>query len=687
MRTNKFSDCDTADGAANGDEKKYRNGIGGKIRNDLLMRGIREASNYFSKLSDVAFALFAWLPWTLLLGTLPGLISWQLINPEQRENFWTNRFDSHLPNLEYGAVSSVLFFICCFVAYHLFVRGRNVSVAAFYRKVNRFASLLLIFPIYFFLESYQITSDAPLFSTTLCAGAGLIGTIAAYGIPGIGAVFDRNTKTGYILPLLLIAGCTIAWIAFIASMGLRHHANLGTAGWDFGLYINSIWNSLHGNPLGCSLVSQGTHASRHFDPILVLISPILLAAPGAEPETLIILQVTWVASGVVPLYLLSMHLIRNQWMSAVLVIVYLLHPAFHGPSIYDFHSLVLAGPIMLWCIYFLDREAPRRFFLSLGVLLLCREDMSVIALAIGLFALISGKSRLLALGTMMIAFIYGGIVYVAVFSETVSYSQYFSDIQMQAKEQTVASDIALIALTNPVYMLQYMLAEKKIVYILQLMAPLLFLPLFARKYWILFLFGLVMTLVGSKDCLFSISRQYSTWWLPFMFAALPVAIETFTTGPYAVHHKLNASKLRGALLIGLLLSAFAMSRAYGIFWPNPSFRAGNASLIREPDNRRQQTAKTLKKIKKMIPQQASVMASEHIISHFSTRLWIWSTEKKGYRFRDPDYGIIWNQDMRYRQNRPHKIKTRKKLVKLLHDSDKYKRILKENGISLYERKP
>jgi uncharacterized membrane protein len=646
-------------------------------------RVLRVVEAGFAKLMDVALSLVTWLPWTVLVGMLPGLIVWQLRYMGQLENVHENEIN-YMYTAVYSIVSSLIFFTLCAVGYLVVVRRRSPGFPEFCRNVTRFASILVVAPIYFFILPHPDNRNAPFFTILLCVIGGGTATWAAYAIPGIGKLFASREKIRRLIPMLVVTALAVTWAVILAQKAIFHHTHLGTAGWDFGLYINTMWQSLHGDPLACSLTREGTHASRHFDPILVLLSPVLLLRQGAEAEILMSLLSGWVAAGAIPLYLLAARQGRNPWMGVVLVVAYLLHPVFHGPTVYEFHSLVLGGPLMLWCMHFLEAGFFKRFFVALVLLLLTREDMSAIALLIGLYAYISNKPRRVALLAIAAPLLYGSIVYIAIFAQAISYNMYFDKVSTE--DHSVLSSIALTVVTNPVHLLKYMLSEGKVVYLLQLIVPLLFLPLFSGKYRLLFLFGLLMTLTGSMSRMHSISMQYSTWWLPLMFASLPTAIDNLTRGRVARAYKLDANKLRGALLIGVLFSAFTMSVAYGIFWPNPSFRTGFTKLIRTPNAQLQASAETVAKLEKTIPRDASVLASEHIISHFSARQRIWSTEKLGYRFEEPDYGIIWSKDLRFHLHRKNKVKRRRAFMEMLRDTRKYERILYENGISVYKRK-
>ena len=92
---------------------------------------------------------------------------------------------------------------------------------------------------------------------------------------------------------------------------------------------------------------------------------------------------------------------------------------------------------------------------------------------------------------------------------------------------------------------------------------------------------------------------------------------------------------------------------------------------------------TVAKIKTLIPPQAKVMASQHLVPHFAIRKWIWSVDRNGHRVDKPDYVILWKRDLRSKKE--YKVRVREKNMKMLKDKTRYRRILKENDISVYER--
>jgi uncharacterized membrane protein len=643
--------------------------------NTPLPRSAARLLASFAKIRSAAATMLG----TTSIGLCLGVTAWQVAHFSKIANVGTNDSIPRAEVLVFIAVSVAAAFAVCAAAHRLRGASRGVPFLASCDRFNRYASILSVAPIFLFLQAQPIGEKSPFFAIFACMAIGGIAVAWVYKTLSLAPPRGEGRRSGsQALPLALVVVFFAAYATALSRFHVMHHRNLGTDAWDLGLYINTMWRSLHGDLLGCSYLFEGTHASRHFDPILVLLAPMLLVHPAAE--TLLVFQAVWVASGAFPLYLIAKRRLGNPWYGVALAAVYLLHPAVHGPNMYDFHSLVIAGPLILWCVHLLDAGRMRSFLVVAGLLMLCREDMPVLAFLMGVYALINGKPRRYAVATLAASAVYGVVVNAWVMADAFSYAYYFD--RVKAPGRSVASSILLSLLSNPIYMLQYMLSEPKLLYMLKLLAPALALPVFAGRKWVLFLCGLAVTAFGSRGCFFMISTQYSVWWLPFMLASVPTAIDNLSRGGLVAFFSVDPDRLRRALAVGAIFGAVAMSSLYGVFWPNPSFRAGYSEFDRSPTPQMLARYETIRKIDAMIPRSASVAATMRVATHFSVRNRAFCIGKKMRAGDVIDYAVLWDGDFKYK-NAPE---LQKKQVQELRRSKEYELILEENGLFLYKRK-
>ncbi len=652
-----------------------------------LEKWLQSIENLIEKFRGTFVSVISWLPTTLAVGVCLGLSIWFLFQPEIVGHIGDDRADNE-ERYELLAWTAICVFTLILFYAIMCRRARrkpDIDLHEFLRKMNRYAVPICIVPIFLFLRTDNLGKEHPFVSIFATLGIGLIGAYFTYQIAKLkqwsffktGMRSERGRSRW--VPLIVVILLSLSYMVALTYLQITHHHNLGTRNWDFGLYINCLWHSLRGNFLGCSFISDGTHISRHFDPILVFISPILLIYNKAE--TLIVFQAAWVASGAIPLYLLAKHKMGNPLFGIALSLVYLFHPAVHGPNMYDFHSIVLAFPVLLWCMYCLETERIKTYYGFLVLLLLIREDTPALAAMMALYLIISGRLYRVAAITIILAVAYGLLVNLVVMAGAYSYSFYFKDIKLEG--YSPAASIFISLFTNPGFVLKYALEEERILYILKLFMPLMMLPLFSRKHYILFVWGLATTLFGSWTGFLRLGTQYSVYWLPFMLASVPIAINNISEGRLVRAFNFDPKRIRPALTVGMVLCALSMSSLYGVFWPNSSFRPGYVTFQRYTTPEHAARYETIKKIQSMVPDDASVLATRRVGAHFSLRKNVWSFHREKEEGQVPDYVIIWKTDLKRKKDKEIQIPK----VKYYKKSTDYEIVLNENGIRVYKRKP
>ena len=622
-----------------------------------------------------------WLPITLAVGICLGLSTWFVCQPEIIDHIADDKVDNteRYKLLIWTAICVFAVITFYGVMWRRARRKSDIDLREFVKKMNRYASVICIVPIFLFLRSDDLGKEHPFVSIFATLGIGLIGAYFTYQIAKMKQwSFLKHGRAQWI-SLIVVVLLSLSYFIALTHLQITHHHNLGTRNWDFGLYINTLWHSLRGNFLECSFSSDGTHISHHFDPILVFISPILAICNRAE--TLIVFQAAWVASGAIPLYLLGKHKMGNPLFGIALSIVYLFHPAVHGPNMYDFHSIVLAFPVLLWCMYCLEAERIKTYFAFIALLFLIREDTPALAAIMALYLIISGRLYRVAAITILLAAVYGLFVNLVIMADSHSYSSYFGGIKLE--DHYPASSILISLLTSPGSVIKYALGEERILYILKLFIPIMLLPLFSKKHYILFVWGLATTFFSSWIGFIRLGTQYSVYWLPFMLASVPFAIDNISKGRLVRALDIDTRRIKPALAMGMVLCAISMSSLYGVFWPNSSFRPGYVAFQRITTPEIAARYETIKKIQSMIPDDASVLATPRVGAHFSLRKDVWSFHRRQEEGQVPDWVIIWNTDLKRKKDK--KIQIPK--VKYYKKSDDYDMVLNENGIRVHKRKP
>jgi len=183
-----------------------------------------------------------------------------------------------------------------------------------------------------------------------------------------------------------------AWSAIFIVLGSMRHNAFGTFGFDLGIYDQGIWltSRLHDPFVTVRGINFYGH---HFNAILVFFVPFYRL--GAGPQFLLVVQVLAQASGAVAVYLLARDRFDGARRLAVgMAAVLLLNPTYQYLTWEFFHPDALAISPLLFA-YWAARE-KRWYWFSVAATLavLCKEDVALAILALGVLVWFRGDRRI-----------------------------------------------------------------------------------------------------------------------------------------------------------------------------------------------------------------------------------------------------------------------------------------------------
>ncbi|WP_437657994.1 DUF2079 domain-containing protein [Sorangium sp. So ce1182] len=595
----------------------------------------------------LARAALTLAPWPILYGMSIAVTAWVFTHPSRLAPLDTNKLNELERRwMAGGAVAAIVVVGLAYFAVMLARRSltRSWAFVNTVGRLNRALVPLLALPFVAALKLPNIEKDSPKTAIFFAAvAAALVGAgVYAWGrsaIPHAGrelddapaparADDDRSAalaRAGRWLAPLALAALWAGYGIFFSRLAITNHHALHTRTPDLGYYDNIFYQSIHGRPLGCSWLRAGYHGSAHFDPILVLLSPLYLIYPRAE--FLLVLQSVWLGAGVVPVYLLARDKLEHRGKALVLAAVWALYPALHGANMYEFHSLALISPLVVWLLYFYETGRDRLYWTTLAALLLCREDVSLLMCFIGLYAIFDRRAGRTRLGWVTIATSLVYFVIVKLFfmtsagiimsgKDAYSFAYYYEELM---PNRSGLGGLVISLLTNPVFALKVMLEEPKILFLLQLFVPLCFLPFFARPGRWMLAYGLLFCLLASRDAVFSIHFQYSSILFPIAFALTPIALRGAADSAPAAYLGLDGRRLSRALLAAMLVASALVSWKFGGFIENASFRGGFSRVARKLTPDQEATYAWVTKQVAAIPPGAIVGATSKMGPHVSNR--------------------------------------------------------------------
>jgi uncharacterized membrane protein len=518
------------------------------------------------------------------------------------------------------------------------------------RSFNRFFTFSLTAPFVTALMEPGVESSRPVHTLFFiaCATAFLLPT-AAYLWELSRDPYARPARPWLvrlraIAPPVLVGGLFMAYGLWFSHLSINNHHALQTQLLDLAIYDNIFYHSSHGNFLGSNFIATGNHANAHFDAILVLLSPLYLIYPRAE--LILVLQAIWCGAGVVPAYLLGRHHLGSAWAGLTMAVAWALYPALHGANLYEFHSLTLLAMPMLWLLYLLTTGRLRAYFILLPFVLLIREDASLLISCVAFAAVLTRDPRLVRAGwiTIGVAAVYFVLIKTLIMGGAdplggkYGFGWYYKDMSAGGSG---LGNILWSLVTNPTFAIDFALREAKVIYLLQLLLPLVFLPLFAKPWRVSMVFGLFYILLASRGPVFSIHFQYSVVLFPVLFALTPISLRQLRGSDLAERLGLARAQLVTVLLAGVLASSLLMSWKFGGALPNTSFRAGWAKIPHVLTPEQEQRYRKFRKFIEQIPADASVTATNKFGPHVSNRAEVWSYRDK----KESEYLLIDTRDL------------------------------------------
>lgn len=305
-----------------------------------------------------------------------------------------------------------------------------------------------------------------------------------------------------------IIGLSIFFVVFVGGLSVLRHLNYKSNCFDFGIFAQMYHNmKTTGLPITtCERYSILSHFKVHISPIFYLLLPIYFIFPFAE--TLLIAQSLLIISGLIPLVLLCRHYKLSNTVTFLVAACYTFYPAFMGGAFFDFHENKFLPPIILFLMYFIEKNNLWGIISCSALTLLVKEDAPLYVAFIAIYMMAEKKKYLRGAVLFAVSVIY--------FAAAVYYLQNFGDGAMTDRYNNYVTEgsgiVGLVksSILNPAFVLSQAVTEDKLTFIIQMLGPLAFIPFVNRKFTLYILLGpfLVMNLLAGYWPQASINHQY-----------------------------------------------------------------------------------------------------------------------------------------------------------------------------------
>lgn len=351
-----------------------------------------------------------------------------------------------------------------------------------------------------------------------------------------------------------------------------------------------------------------SHFKVHLSPIYYLLLPFYLVF--RSPAALNVFQAMVVASGVFPLVLILRQRQLNRMIQGILCGVFLVSTPLITSNFYDLHENCFLVPILLWLIWFIEKRSNLGLAVMTLLTLSVKEDAVIYLWALAAFMILDRRMVRQGLAMLGVSGLYfmGAVRYLNEFGDGAMTDRFHSLISVP---QWSLLSVPFAVWRNPGFILSQIYREDKLPYLIQMLAPLGFLPLLTRRLsrWVLLVPFLLMNLMVDYQYQFDIRFQYNygSYILLFYLAILFLSDQDSLTTPEPA--SLKPSRLTGLLLAGALASGYLFSGLHLLDYEQyPALLRTEAASL-----------SVMKEALAEIPDSASVLASDFLTGALSQR--------------------------------------------------------------------
>jgi uncharacterized membrane protein len=306
------------------------------------------------------------------------------------------------------------------------------------------------------------------------------------------------------------------FLVVFGSLAVSRHQWLASWAYDLGIKSQVLYNCAAGRWLESSFEVQN-YFGDHFNPTFLLLTPLWAVLPA--PITLIVLQCACVAVGGLIVGLLAARWLPEHGAAAPIAqAVFLLHPSTGNMVLYDFHENALAGTLILASVLMLERRHWLRAGLCLVLAAGCKENGGLAVAALGTWMILRQRSR--GLGAWLIPL---GLAYSYLCAAWIM-PQFrggpADTLQRYAHLGSTPADILANLARSPQQFAATIFQGPKLLYVLVLLLPTLFVPLLAPKWLIPAGWVLLPNLLSNLPQQYSSLYQYDALVMPFVVLAM-----------------------------------------------------------------------------------------------------------------------------------------------------------------------
>lgn len=358
----------------------------------------------------------------------------------------------------------------------LLVIGFVVFVGTCFFKRDKLVFLLLILGTELFCLSITLKIVNTTISVPLSVGLCLVlCAVVAYS-----DLKDLDLKIKKRTLYIAVAVMLVLMTAYIGAACIVKYNNYNVYGYDHGIFAQMFHNMKETGQMVTTYERNElmSHFKVHFSPIFYLLLPLYMIFPSSK--ALLIINGFIIISGIVPLMFLCKRFKLSDISTLLFCVCYAIYPTFIGNGLWGLHENAFLAPLILWLFYFSEKDCTIGAVIFAVLLLCVKEDAAMYLAIIALYYIFSGKSLARNFILLALSLLCFGVV-------TMLMQKYGLGVMSDSRfGNYIGKDGSLFTLIrsvieNPAFTLSQVFTQEKLLFLLQMFAPLCFLPLMGKK--------------------------------------------------------------------------------------------------------------------------------------------------------------------------------------------------------------
>jgi uncharacterized membrane protein len=482
----------------------------------------------------------------------------------------------------------------------------------------------------------------------------------------------------------VVVGMAVVWSGVFAVLSVLRYRTFSTGRFDLGNMVQAVWSTTEGRFLDTTDVSgvQFNRLGAHVDPVLALFAPLWWI--WSSPEMLLVVQALIVATGALPAFWLGRRWLGDDRLAVAGAAVYLLYPALQSATLFDFHPVTLAAPLLMFCIW--AAEEGRCAVLAPCAVLaaLTQEQVGLMLLGLAVWMGWRHPRRRRAAAVLGV----GGLAWVVIALTVIMPAFALDGSNPHVSRYSALGDgpldIALVFVTRPWEAVAVVATPGRAAYLVGLLLPLLLLPLAAPLLALAAAPQLLINLFASSGPVQTVEYHYGVVLVPFLVSATLLGLASLRDRGWPA--RLEPLLRRPPLMAGTVVAAVVVA---GVFqgplplWGWLPGGYGGSALHRFTDD---DQVRALREAVRLIPADARVSAANGAGSHLSARRRILLFPRIG----NSEYALLAD-NRRFREmarDRPTLRPPGYRAAALrLAGSSRWEAIYDHEGVILYRRLP